>query len=200
MRFPVADNQDGGESLPDYFVYTRKMLSEQEKTVTEANGANLAQVRELLFGTHSREVDQRCQMIEERLHQNCEELRSQIADQMTEMRHTLRDELAEIRKLIASNRTDQVEQLNTLESRVNEKIDYQTSELNQRVGQVNEEMRAFTVSETQRVLENLKTSYDNLGSKVDLEISDMRNAAAQRTSLGDMFREMATRIEEFSQA
>lgn len=161
---------------------------------------SLAQVRELLFGSQSRDFEKRCHQLEEQMSQSYQALRHDLGEQLKQMQKQLRDEIANVRGQVATEQADRQQGLDQLGERLDKTISEQGSELQHRIGGVHDELRTYTLNQTQHLWDDMQSRYDNLSSRMDQEINEVRAAATQRSSLGDMFREMATRLEEHSQA
>lgn len=176
------------------------MSNDQEHATDVGPDQSLAQVRELLFGSQSRGFEQRCNQLEEQMNQSYSALRDDLTEQLNQMQKVLRDEIASVRGQVTSEQAERRESIDRLGNRLDQQIAEQGSELQNRIGGVNDELRTYTLNQTQHLWDDLQSRYDNLSTRLDQEITEVRDAATQRSSLGDMFREMATRLEEHSQA
>lgn len=176
------------------------MSSEQEHSNENGSDNSLAQVRELLFGVQSRDFEDRCNQLQNKMEHTYDSLRDDISKQLGQLQKVLQDEIANVRGQIAGEQAERKQQIEQLQSRMNEQIATQGNELQTRIGGVNDELRAYTLNQTQHLWDDLQSRYDDLSTRLNAEVSEVRNAAAHRSSLGDMFREMATRLEEHSQA
>jgi len=174
--------------------------SDQEQSNANGSDNSLAQVRELLFGHQSRDFEERCNQLQNKMEQSYDSLRQDISSQLGELKKVLQDEIASVRGQITGEQAERKQQVEHLQTKLNDQINAQGDELQTRIGGVNDELRAYTLNQTQHLWDDLQSRYDNLSSRLNEEVSAVRDAAADRSSLGDMFREMATRLEEHSQA
>lgn len=183
-----------------YFQKGKRVSSDQEHSDDNGSDNSLAQVRELLFGVQSRDFDERCNQLQQQMEHSFDSLRNDISTQLGQLKKVLQDEIANVRGQVTGEQAERKQQIDQLQSTLDERIVSQGNELQSRIGGVNDELRAYTLNQTQHLWDDLQSRYDNLSSRLDEEVNSVRDAAAHRSSLGDMFREMATRLEEHSQA
>lgn len=160
----------------------------------------LAQVRELLFGAQSRGFEQRCHELEERVNRNFTVLRDEINTRLDQIQQSLKDDIANVRGQVTSEQAERKQQIGELSARIDQSIGERTKELQNQIASINDELRSYTLTQTQHVWDDVQSRYDNLNSKFQNEVNQLRDSSADRQSLGDMFRELATRLEEPSQA
>lgn len=160
---------------------------------------SLAQVRELLFGAQSRGFEQRCNELEERIARGFESLRNEINGKLDGIQQSLKDEIANVRGQVTSEQAERQRKMEEMSTKVDAAIKTRTDEMQSRISTVNDELRNYTLTQTQHVWDDIQSRHDNLNAKLENEVNQLRASSADRQTLGDMFRELATRLEEPSQ-
>ena len=73
-------------------------------------------------------------------------------------------------------------------------------ELSIRVDSTEESMRKYTLNHTQNLWDDLKAQQESLRDRFDDELGQLRESTTSRSSLGEMFQELAVRLGDHAKA
>jgi len=188
-------------------------MGANEKKVVEAPGGkarenpsensdarSLDKVREILVGTHLREIDRRFQEIEKRLADELARMEEAARQRSERLETTLRDGVQSLtEKLAAEVETrkqalaDQGQDLRgTLESRF--------TELARKVAEGEEDLRRQAQSESERLSGDIRRRAEEAAEALRQAVSELTEEKADRGALADLFAEAAERIRQGSPA
>ncbi len=157
---------------------------------------SLAQVRELLFGAQNRTLEHRCDQLESQMNHHYATLRDELGNQIQQLQNVLQEEINKLRGEVSIEKSDREKTIHAIQ----EVWGQQTNAIQDRMRKVHDEMRAYTLDQTQHLWDDLQARYDALSERFDHQLGELRESTAERASLSDMFREMAHRLEEHSAA
>jgi SMC interacting uncharacterized protein involved in chromosome segregation len=175
-------------------------MSDNHEPHNGAPDQNLAQVRELLFGAQTRDIERQVHSVREELQSNISELKQELTDQLSSLEETIRNELRAARDMITSEQSQREVGLTQLTTTLTDQFTSRTLDISNALQRTENELREHTQKQTQNIWDDLQARYDDLNKRMEHELSSLQQAATPKTALGEMFREMAARLNDVESA
>lgn len=175
--------------------------AEKQPAVTgeAAGGANLEQVRDILFGSQMREYDLRLQRMEERILKELAELNQDTRKSVEALELYTKKELD---SLVARLKGEQSERL-AADKETDKELKQRAAEHEKKLAKLEEQLAVAERSLRQHVLDQAKSLREEMGGNqtelsraLEREASDLRATKADRAAIGELLMEMALRLNE----
>ena len=173
----------------------------QGHNATSENGEqkNLDQIREILFGSQSREINNKFQHVTDQLAEAIGGLRSLITERTDSLSHRLDEEIRQLQNDLNESRRLQSEGKQELDN----KLTNTANELRQQVGAISETMSAAEHSirnDLDKGLDNLKqhlyAQMEAVRDQINHDISQVSRASVTRRSFRDALRELSSQFDD----
>ena len=163
-----------------------------------STGESIDQIREILFGSQSRTIDDRFDKLNDRMSEAIGGLRSLLTERTDAISQRLEKEMHHLRGELEESRDDADQKRSDL----NERLNSITNDLRQQVGSLSENLSAAERSlrsDMDNGLSALKqqliSQMDTVRDQLDANISQVSNASVARKSLSAALRELSERID-----
>ena len=160
---------------------------------------NLARVRDILFGTQMRDYDKRFTRVEERLAKELEDLKQDTKKRVESLELFMKKEME---TLVDRLKVEQEERKQGLRESARELKELAGS-FEKKVGQLAEQMdkgernlRHHILEQANQLRDEMQQSQAEMQAMVEREAQELRDVKADRAALGDLFMEMAMRLNE----
>jgi hypothetical protein len=148
---------------------------------------SLGQVREILLGPVSRDLQRRLDIVEKRLDLIVRDLEQKTESRIEEMERRLRDELSDLTSKLGQQGDRQSEQWD----RANEKIEAAATELREKTGALMDEIPVLK----EEFLSKLSRDIDTLKEEFRRESKKSSDGLVDRATLSSLFSELALRLD-----
>ena len=156
----------------------------------------LSQVRDLLFGAQSRQMDHRIAQVEARLEAELGRLRDDMSGSLAELRDQVKHELGMIAERMDQSNAGHEESLRTLTRDFADRIEGHVRAISDRIERTEHDLRQHTAKQTQNLWDDLRARHERLAQNMNEELTRTRLQSANRSQLSAMFREIATRLSD----
>jgi len=160
---------------------------------------NLAKVRDILFGTQMRDYDKRFSRLEERLAKELEDLQQDTKKRTESLELFIKKE---VEALVDRLKAEQDERKHGEKEAARELKDLAGS-FEKKVGQLAEQMdrgernlRQHILEQANQLRDEMQQNQAEMQAMLEREVQELREAKADRAALGDLFMEMAMRLNE----
>jgi DNA anti-recombination protein RmuC len=147
---------------------------------------SLGQVREILLGPVSRDLQRRLDIVEKRLDLIVRDVEQRTESRIEETERKLREELSDITSKLGQQDARQCEQWD----QANEKIEAAAKELREKTGTFTDEISAVK----EEVLSKLSRDIDGFKEEVRRETRKRSDGLVDRATLSSLFSELALRL------
>lgn len=165
----------------------------------EASGNTIDKVKELLFGTQSREYERRFARLEDRLNQEYAQLRQETRQQFDSIRQLIQQEINALATALRSEQADRDEVLRQIDNAyktttlaLEKRVDQIETETNQR----QRELRQQLLAQSKTLDDEIRQKYQELLAILERRTQDLRSEKTDRAALASLFREMALRVNQ----
>ncbi len=159
---------------------------------TTQDEQGLSKVRELLFGAQTRELEARVEQLESALRVELQSVTTNLTRQIKQLTTEMKNEVSGLREQIQE--ADQQTQATI--RRWDDNLVQKTEEINRNLDAAEKVATQYTQQQTQQLADELRGRYMDLSQHVEEQMERIQSMATDRLSLGELFREMAIRLED----
>jgi uncharacterized protein YaaN involved in tellurite resistance len=162
-----------------------------------SESGNIDKIREILFGTQSREFEKRFLRLEERLAKESNELRDEIRRRFETIESYTQKETELLGEQLRREQTERGENLGGL----SQELSNLGRALEKKIAQVNELMSGSSRELRQQILDQAKSSaeeiqrkYETVSAILDRQVQELRHEKTDRSALAELFTELSLRL------
>jgi uncharacterized protein YaaN involved in tellurite resistance len=162
-----------------------------------SESGNIDKIREILFGTQSREFEKRFLRLEERLAKESNELRDEIRRRFETIESYTRKETELLGEQLRREQAERGENLGLLSRELSDL----GRALERKIAQVDELMTGSCRELRQQILDQAKSSaeeirqkYETLSAVLDRQVQELRHEKTDRSALAELFTELSLRL------
>jgi hypothetical protein len=184
----------------------------QSKTVADAEvvekgggasemlgGGNLEQVREILFGAHSRNVEKRIARLEEELPKRVAEMREELKRGIATLEAYARREIDSLNERLHGETAERDKGDDKLASKLDEStkaVRKEIAGLDERSTAAQRELRQHVLDQTKRLDEEIQRRSDDLAAAFARAVEELRTEKADRKAVAGILHEVAMRLTD----
>lgn len=180
---------------------TEERTRAKEKTNSKADGqgagANIEQIRDIIFGTQMREYNQRFAELEERLINESVALREDLNKRLTALEQYVKKELDSLGGNLRGeqqSRAAAVKELAAGQVELSKSTDKRFAESTAAGEKSQREIRAQLLEQTKALRDELQKKTGDLATTLRKETGDLREVKADRSTLAALLTDMAARL------
>lgn len=188
----------------------RRSKSDKDQPAASAvegvDTGNLDQVRDILFGSHVRDLNGALERVEDRLGKDIQGLRTDGKNRADSLELYVKNELESLVDRIngeqqerARAMQDRQRELKETASELKEMLaalEGRLVKLDEKMVKAERALRQHILDEAKNLREDLQSKAEQQTEALEHQAQTLREAKADRSALGDLFREMAMRITE----
>lgn len=163
----------------------------------QESGANIEQIRDIIFGTQMREYNQRFVELEERLINESVALREDLNKRLSALEQYVKKELESLGGNIRGeqqSRAAAVKELAAGQVELSKSTDKRFADAASAVEKAQREQRTQLMEQTKAVRDELHKKASELAANLRREAGDLREVKADRSALAALFAEVAARL------
>ena len=178
----------------------RPSVAETQTNMTASDlegGNNLAQVRDILFGSQMRDVERRFARLQDRLAQDVTALREEIGKRAESLELFVKNQLESIADKVKAEHADRVAKMEKLSGELKEMagtLDSSNTSLREDLERSAKSLREHALEQTTSLRDELQKKNVDLSTRLEREASELRESKADRAALGDLFKEIGLRL------
>jgi len=164
---------------------------------SEADGASLEKVRDLLFGVHMRDNDRKFARLEERLAKDTSDLREDVRKRLAAIETLIRQEVESLSERLKAEQDERSTAAKDLARELNESartFERRASQLDDQLARGLRDLRQQLHDQHQGLSDELRLLADDFGARLLRESQELRGDKADRSALAALFTEMAMRL------
>jgi DNA repair exonuclease SbcCD ATPase subunit len=162
-------------------------------------GGNLDQVREILFGAHSRSVEKRISRLEDELPKRVAEMREELKRSVAALEAYARREIDSLNERLRTETAERDKRDEQLSAKLEESIKAVRKEvagLDERSTAAQRELRQHVLEQTKRLDEEIQRRSDDLGAALARAVEELRSEKADRKAVAGILHEVAMRLAD----
>jgi DNA repair exonuclease SbcCD ATPase subunit len=164
---------------------------------SEADGASLDKVRDLLFGVHLRDYDRKLARLEERLVKETNDLREEAKKRLAAIEGLIRQDVESLSDRLKNEQEERSTAAKDLSRELNESartFERRASQLDDQMARALRDLRQQLHDQHQSLSDELRRQADDLLARLSRESQELRGDKTDRTALAALFTEMAMRL------
>jgi hypothetical protein len=176
---------------------TRAKEKVNSKADGQGAGANIEQIRDIIFGTQMREYNQRFAELEERLINESVALREDLNKRLTALEQYVKKELDSLGGNLRGeqqSRAAAVKELAAGQVELSKSTDKRFAEATTAGEKSQREMRAQLLEQTKALRDEVQKKTGDLATTLRKETGDLRDVKADRSALAALLTDMAARL------
>jgi hypothetical protein len=165
----------------------------------EMPGGNLDQVREILFGSQSRNLDKRLARLEEELPKRVAEIREDLRRGLADLETYARTEIDSLNERLRVELKDRGKSDDDLAARLDEtgkSLRHEVSQLDERSSAAQRELRQQLLDQAKRTSEEIQRRSDELTAALVRAVDELRTEKADRKAMAGILHEVAMRLTD----
>ena len=180
---------------------TRSSSSSVDKSIgldsEDIHGGNIDKIRTILFGSQMRDYEVRFVRLEDRLSKEVLELREDLKRRADSLESYIRQEVDALSSRIRNEYSERAEAFKDLSGtldNLNKVVEKRTRQLDEEVSKGQRELRQAILEQGKVLSDKIRTSNDDILTLVERELSQMRAGKVDRSSLANLFTDLAIRL------
>lgn len=158
---------------------------------------NLEKVREILFGAQIQEYEKRFTRLEERLGKECGILRDDTRKRLDSLEMYIKQEIESLAETVKKQQVAQSEALKELEQENKNQtvsLNHKISELDQQASRSASDLRQQILEQSKNLDDEIRQKFADMLAVIERETQELRTDKANRSTLSNMFAEIAIRL------
>jgi hypothetical protein len=167
--------------------------------LSEADGASLEKVRDLLFGVHMRDNDRKFARLEERLVKETSDLRDEVKKRLAAIESLIRQEVESLSDRLKAEQDERSTTAKDLGRELNESartFERRASQLDDQMARGLRDVRQQLHEHQQSMSDELRALGEDFVARLSRESQELRGDKADRSALAALFTEMAMRLND----
>lgn len=165
------------------------------------SGASLDQVREILFGSHTRNFEQRLTQVERGLEQAVSNLTDEMTGRIDKLDNLIKNELKDLLDKLGKQREERSALFQQLKNEIESScgaLEKRIDELSERVDNVHNDTQGELRRQVETINEEMEQKVGGFKQDLTTEAGRLRAEMVDRTALSSLFSELALRMTNLS--
>ncbi len=174
------------------------MKTEKKKETPETpEDGNIDKIRDILFGSQSRDFDRRFSRMEERLASDINETRDDVRKRLESLEEYIKSEIKSLTERLSSeqnSRADAVKSLSDDLKDLSHNFDKKVTNINEQTAKSESEFRQQMLTQSRNLSDEIQKKHNESLGSLNREAENIRDEKTDRTALAELFTEMAMRL------
>lgn len=172
--------------------------SSQSDLQDSAEEGNLEKVRDILFGTQSREFEERCTQLEQRLLQESTNLKDQLTRSLEEIKGYVNSEVSRLTNQIQeeqAGRSHSVEEVGQVIKTMGSQLESRLSGLHDQTATQHEKLEGQLTQQKAELSEHQQQALTEMQSQFQEALKELKTDKTDRGVLSEMLMDVALRLK-----
>ena len=174
------------------------MKTEKKKEGIEVpEDGNIDKIRDILFGSQSRDFERRFSRMEERMAGEVSDMREDIRKKLDTLEEYIKSEVKSLTERLSSeqnSRADAVKNLSDDLKDLSHNFDKKVTAINEQSAKSESEFRQQLMAQSKNLSEEIHKKHNDALNSLDREAGKIRDEKTDRTALAELLTEMAMRL------
>ena len=156
-------------------------------------------VRDILFGAHVRQYDQKFRHLEDLIQKEIANLRSETTKSAATLETYVKKELETLSEQVKNEQTaraESVEELSEKLERTIKGLEKKTGQLSEKVIAGQRELQEQILEQSKSLMEEIRSQNSRVSSSLDKSVNDLRTEKMDRLSFANLLMEVAMRLKD----
>ena len=170
-------------------------LENDDSGIQENN--SLSQVRDILFGSHIRDLDKKFSRLEERLLKECADLRHETRMRLENLENYIREETGALSSRTKNEQVKRDEALKAIseeQRKLADSLEKKMVEIDEQAERTQRELRQQIFTQSQNLHDDIRQKYQEIVSLLERETGEIKSEKTDRSQLAALFTELALRL------
>jgi paraquat-inducible protein B len=170
---------------------------EDVQAADQAESGNVDKIREIIFGAHMRDYDQRFMRLEARLVKDGADLREETKRRFDVLEMFIKREfeaLAERLQIEQRHREEQVQGLSRTLTETGQALEGKLVQLDEHSARAQRDLRQQILDQSRSLSEEIHQKHAEMTTAVEREVANLNQDKPSRSHLASMFSELAARL------
>ena len=172
--------------------------SSQGDLQDSAEEGNLEKVRDILFGTQSREFDERCNRLEKRLLQESTDLKDQLTRSMDDIKTYVNSEVSRLTNQIQqeqAGRSDSMEEVGQVMKTMGSQLESRLSGLHDQTTTQHQKLEGQLTQQKAELSEQHQQALADMQGRFQEALNELKTNKTNRADLAEMLMDVALRLK-----
>ncbi len=173
-------------------------FSSQGDLQDSAEEGNLEKVRDILFGTQSREFDERCNRLEKRLLQESTDLKDQFTRSLDEVKTYVNSEITRLTNQIQqeqAGRSNSLEEVGQVMKTMGTQLENRLSGLHDQTATQHQKLEGQLTQQKAELSEQHQQALDDMQARFQEALNELKTDKTDRAVLAEMLMDVALRLK-----
>ena len=169
------------------------------EVATPPDGENIDKIRDILFGSQSRQIEKKLSAVEDKIDKEIDFLRSEAKTTLGAFEQFVRKELQSLSEQLNRERSERAETVERLSDRVadtQKALEKKLGLINDKVVSDQRETQEQILLQTKKLLDEMHEKNDGLQKRMDQSIEALAQEKTDRLALADLMMEAAMRLKD----
>lgn len=166
---------------------------------TPPDGENIDKIRDILFGSQSRQIEKQLSAVEEKIDKEIDFLRSETKTNLEAIEQFVRKALQSLSDQVSSEKAERAESVDSLSGRVadtQKAVEKKLGQLNDKVVNDQRETQEQILLQTKNLLDEMHEKNNALQKRMDQAIEALAHEKTDRLALANLMMEAAMRLKD----
>ncbi len=162
-----------------------------------AEDGNIDKIRDILFGSQSRDFERRFIKLEERIIKEMTDIRDDNRRKLDALEDFIKNEVKSLTDRLASEQNSRVDAVKELSSELKDlshNFDRKVTNINEQAAKNESDLRQQMLTQSKNLSDEIQKRHNDMNNSLDRESSEIREDKADKTALAELFTEMALRL------
>lgn len=177
---------------------SKSVPSSPRESQESAEEGNLDKVRDILFGTQSREFEERFNLLEKRLLQESTDLKDQLTRSLEDIKAHINSEVSSLTNQIhqeQAGRSNSVEEVGQVIKTLGSQLESRLSGLNDQTNTQHQMLEGQLTQQKAELVENQERALAEMQSRFQDAFSELKAEKTDRAALAEMLMDVALRLK-----
>jgi hypothetical protein len=164
---------------------------------SKQSGESLDKVRDILFGSQSREYDKRFSRLEERLIKEASDLRDDLKKRFDTLETYIKKEVESLTSQLKSEHSERSESAKEISRELKEtgrSLEKKTVQLDEQLTRSQRELRQQILEQSKSISDEIRQKQESMSAEIERATSELRDEKTDRALLAALFMEIAMRL------
>jgi DNA anti-recombination protein RmuC len=167
------------------------------QSTNKSGGESLDKVRDILFGSQSREYEKRFARLEDRLLKEASDLREDIKRRFDTLEVYIKKEVEALAARLKVEQEERSESAKTLSAELSDTartFEKKTGQLGEHLTTSQRELREQILEQSKTLSDEIRRKHESMAAVVESTTSELRDEKTDRAALASLFMEVAMRL------
>jgi hypothetical protein len=169
------------------------------EAATPPDGENIDKIRDILFGSQSRQIEKKLSAVEEKIDKEIDFLRSETKTTLNAFEQFVRKELQSMSDQLNRERSERAESTDSLSDRVadtQKAVEKKLGQLSDKVVNDQRDTQEQILLQTKNLLDEMHEKNNGLQKRMDQSIEALAQEKTDRLALANLMMEAAMRLKD----